>query len=140
MNWKYLQSILLYSMIFCHIIADFNLQGCLADLKQEAWWKKHYPDKKYECDYNAALWMHSFAWSFMIHIPIIVVLLCRNIMTVEKSIILSITFWTNHWIHYIVDDMKANNRVINLCQDQLIHVVQVLGTFSIFVFIVKILG
>jgi hypothetical protein len=26
-------------MIFCHTIDDYALQGKLADLKQQAWWK-----------------------------------------------------------------------------------------------------
>lgn len=60
----------LYSMIFCHIIADFRLQGILTDLKQKKWWKENYPDKKYSHDYITALIIHSFCWSFMIMLPI----------------------------------------------------------------------
>ena len=39
-------------MIFCHIFADINLQGCLADMKCKSWWEQNYPDKKYENDYE----------------------------------------------------------------------------------------
>ena len=27
---------------FLHIVADFNLQGMLKDLKQKSWWEKNY--------------------------------------------------------------------------------------------------
>ena len=131
---------LLLLMIFAHIVDDYYLQGILASMKQKSWWKEHYPEEKYECDYTAALWMHSFAWSFMIHIPVVVVLLYRNMMTVQNSLVLSILFWTNHWIHYLVDDLKANSKVLNLWQDQTIHVVQIFATHAIWVFGGKILG
>ena len=134
-----MKSLLLYAMIFCHIIADFNLQGCLANMKCKDWWQDHYPDKKYEDDYSAAMWIHAFAWSFMIHIPVIAVLICRNMMTVTNTTILSLTFWTNMWVHFWVDMFKANVKLLNLWQDQLFHMLQIILTHVCYVYVMGIL-
>lgn len=65
---KYLgvKLIILVSIIFCHIVDDYYLQGWLASAKQKSWWEKNAPDKLYRYDYIVALFMHSFSWSFMI--------------------------------------------------------------------------
>lgn len=44
-----------------HVIADFNLQGMLGDLKQREWWQKNYPDPKYAGDYRVAGTIHALA-------------------------------------------------------------------------------
>ena len=64
--------LLLFTMIFAHIIDDYCLQGILASMKQKAWWKnqEQYNDK-YKYDYIIALAMHSFSWAFMIMCPIL---------------------------------------------------------------------
>ena len=58
--------IILLSMIFCHIVDDYYLQGWLASAKQKQWWVNNSPDLMYKYDYLMALFMHSFSWSFMI--------------------------------------------------------------------------
>lgn len=35
----------------------------------------------------------------------------------------------NLFMHAIVDDLKANDRVINLCIDQLLHILQIVATY-----------
>lgn len=60
---------ILFTMIFCHIVDDYYLQGWLASAKQKSWWEKNAPGKLYKYDYLAALFMHSFSWSFMIMLP-----------------------------------------------------------------------
>ena len=116
--------ILLFVMIFCHIVDDYYLQGWLASAKQKSWWEKNAPDEMYKHDYLAALFMHSFSWTFMIMlVPTIYVLLVGGIWS-------PITFITNLVIHMIVDDLKANRKKINLVQDQSIHMVQILATWS----------
>lgn len=117
--------IILLSMIFMHIIADFNLQGILGDLKCKSWWEKNYPDENYKYDYIAALAVHSFAWSFMIHIPL-VLYYCGNI---ENGIYFN--FVVQAFAHGLVDHLKANKGVINLCQDQIYHIFQIILTFVI---------
>lgn len=110
-------------MIFCHIYDDYYLQGWLASAKQKIWWEKNAPDKLYKHDYIAALFMHSFSWTFMIMlVPTIYVLLFGGIWS-------PVVFSANLVIHMIVDDLKANRKKINLVQDQTIHMIQILATW-----------
>lgn len=53
--------IILITMIFCHIVDDYYLQGWLASAKQRSWWEKNAPDNLYKHDYLMALFMHSFS-------------------------------------------------------------------------------
>lgn len=113
----------LTAMIFCHIVDDYYLQGWLASAKQKMWWKKNAPDELYKYDYIAALFMHSFSWTFMIMlVPTIYVLLVGGIWS-------PVVFVANLVIHMIVDDMKANRKKINLIQDQSIHMIQIFATW-----------
>lgn len=123
---------LLISMLFCHIIDDYYLQGILASMKQKLWWEKNYPNEKYKNDYKMALFMHSASWSFMILLPVSI----YNIINYYTD-----TFWTmwfiiwiiNLIIHMIVDDLKANKLKINLIIDQIIHMIQIVIAFVILV-------
>ena len=110
-------------MIFCHIVDDYYLQGWLASAKQQSWWEQNAPDKLYKHDYIAALFMHSFSWTFMIMlVPTIYVLLFGGIWN-------PVVFVANLVIHMTVDDLKANKKKINLIQDQSIHMVQIFATW-----------
>ena len=120
--------LILLAMIFCHIADDYYLQGWLASAKQKTWWKKNAPEKLYQNDYIMALFMHSFSWSFMIMIPIIIYLLVRKISFQEWLII---PYFVNMSIHCIVDNLTANKRQINLIQDQSIHLVQIFVTWMV---------
>ena len=53
---------LLPTMTFCHVIADYNLQGILANLKQIKWWEQNYHIDKDEQNASAALRIHSGSW------------------------------------------------------------------------------
>jgi hypothetical protein len=122
---------LLLFMIFCHILDDYYLQGCLASMKQRSWWENNYPDIKYKNDYIIALIEHSFSWTFTIHIP---VLLYHNFIYLDiDTFVLVILFIVNIIIHAIVDNAKANLLKINLIQDQLIHIIQILITWIIYI-------
>ena len=121
--------LILLAMIFCHIVDDYYLQGWLESAKQKSWWEKNAPEKLYRNDYIMALFMHSFSWSFMIMMPIIVYLLICGIGLQEWLVI---PYFVNMAIHCIVDDLKANKRKINLIQDQCIHLVQILVTWVAF--------
>jgi hypothetical protein len=120
--------ILLLSMIFFHIVDDYYLQGWLASAKQRSWWEKNAADDLYKNDYIMALMEHAFSWTFMIHIPIV-----AAGSGIPLSMLL-LTFAINWSIHAIVDDLKANKKVINLIQDQSIHLVQIILTWGIYVF------
>ena len=115
------------SMVFCHIVDDYYLQGWLASAKQKSWWKKNSPDELYKHDYIAALFMHSFSWTFMVMIvPTIYILLFGGRYY-------PVLFIINVFVHMVTDNLKANVKVINLCQDQLIHMIQIIGTFIVLI-------
>jgi len=113
-------------MIFLHIVDDFYLQGILAQLKQRQWWIDNEPFKLYRYDYIVALIVHSFSWAFMIMLPIAIY---QN-FNIKMVFIVAVII--NALIHAITDNAKANKRIINLCVDQLIHLVQIMVTFLIF--------
>ena len=114
--------ILFFSMIFCHIVDDYYLQGWLASAKQKKWWEQNAPDKLYRFDYIMALVCHSFSWSFMIMLPWI-------IYAGSSLNFALIAIPVNVIIHAVVDDLKANKHMLNLIQDQLIHLAQIVITF-----------
>lgn len=112
-------------MIFLHIVDDYYLQGWLASAKQKRYWEENAPDAMYKYDYIWALIMHSFSWTFMIMLPVI--------LFAEYNIDTFITvFIGNIFFHGITDNCKANEKKINLWQDQLIHMMQIIGTYLVF--------
>ena len=71
-----------------------------------------------------ALVMHSMSWSVMIIIPAMVML------SIPSYILLGL-FIINAAIHYYIDDLKANQRKINLILDQSVHMAQGIATWLI---------
>lgn len=110
-------------MIFFHIVDDYYLQGWLASAKQKSYWKENAPDEKYKHDYIWALIMHSFSWAFMIMLPI------AYVQQFNIGFEFFAIFVINVANHAFVDDAKANQKIINLWQDQLIHILQIFWTF-----------
>ena len=92
-------------------------------MKQKDWWKTNYPDNKYKHDYIAALFMHSLSWSFMIMLPI------TTFFSFNIDSFFFFMFFANIVCHMFVDDAKANDKVINLIQDQFAHIVQIIWTW-----------
>lgn len=117
--------VVLIFMIFCHIVDDYYLQGILAKMKQQKFWEGS--DKKYRKDYIMALYMHAFSWAFMIMLP---VLIAFNLNP-------PLWFWFillfNVCLHAAIDNLKCNKLKINLIQDQLIHLGQILITWTMYV-------
>ena len=114
-------------MLFMHIVDDFYLQGWLASAKQKEWWEKNAPEKVYKFDYIWALMIHSFSWTFMTMLPI------AFTMNFEVNGVFICLFVGNLLIHAIVDNMKANLKMINLITDQSIHMLQILITWIIMI-------
>ena len=114
-------------MMFCHIIDDFHIQGILADLKQRMWWKNNVTEKafghRYDNDYLAALIIHGFEWSFIVHIPVM--------FTIGFEPIVFISMCMNSILHAFIDDLKCNRLKLNLWQDQLLHLVQIAATLGV---------
>ena len=118
---------ILIAMIFLHIIDDYVLQApCLCDLKQKSFWEKNAPDKLYRFDYIIALIMHAFSWSFMIMLPIAFAL----DFNVGGTFVFCLLF--NTAMHAVVDNLKANKKVINLWVDQVTHIMQIFTTAAIY--------
>lgn len=118
---------ILLSMVFCHIVDDYYLQGVLASMKQKGWWEKQASySAKYRYDYVIALCMHGFSWTFMIFLPIFV------FKGFDISVRVLFVFLINWAIHSLVDDLKANKKKINLIEDQGIHLIQIAITFVLF--------
>lgn len=116
--------LVLFAMIFCHIVDDYYLQGILANLKQKSWWRNQESyNENYKYDYIIALIMHSFSWSFMIILPFILIGVNQYVIVISIAI--------NTIIHAFIDDLKANKKRINLVQDQAIHLLQILSTWFI---------
>ena len=64
---------LLATMFFMHVVADFNLQGIIASMKQKTWWQKQegYDEEDNGNDYKFPLFWHSLQWSFCIMLPLL---------------------------------------------------------------------
>lgn len=115
---------ILFCMIFCHIVDDYYLQGWLASAKQKEWWEKNAPCKLYKNDYYMALVMHAFSWTFMMMlVPTLLLLPDYNVKTY------GCIFFANWIVHLVTDDAKANEKRINLIEDQLIHIIQIVCTW-----------
>lgn len=117
----------LLSMVFCHIVDDYYLQGKLALFKQKSWWEEKAPDQLYKYDYIVGLIMHSFSWAFMIMLPVAVS------QSFDIGAGFAAMFVVNTAVHAIVDHLKANKRKINLITDQSIHICQIIVTFMVWI-------
>lgn len=113
----------LFLMVFLHICDDYYLQGWLASAKQKSWWEQHAPQEMYKYDYLVALFMHSFSWAFMIMLP------CLFYLNFNIDFNVLVIFFFNLCTHFIIDNEKANNKTINLVQDQLVHLMQIIFTY-----------
>lgn len=123
-----MKTLILITMVFLHIMDDFYLQGVLAQMKQRKWWEEQTTDKQYKHDYIAALIIHGFSWSFMVHLPFtgLIVLLDRF----EDVSVLVLSLTAHAAVHALIDHFKANKHVINLIEDQLFHATQVWVIFA----------
>ena len=128
----YMKILLLLGMIFMHIIADYN-QGWIAEAKQKKYWEKNVPDMMhlYKNDYKVVMLIHSFKWTFlMMLIPMSYMFISFGYKITNSCFMIIISlFILNIWIHYIVDDMKANKFKINLVFDQSMHLLQIIATW-----------
>ena len=127
-----------FIMLFMHTIADFVLQTtCLSDLKQIKKWNEFTKDMfdedveetMYRNDYVAALLTHSFMWSFMTFVPLL--LIGQNYWLLILIIVV------NSIIHLLIDNIKANFYLISLCTDQVWHINQILISFIIYLLLQK---
>lgn len=117
--------IVLILMLLAHFFADFHLQGILADMKQEQWWrKKEKYNSKYKYDYVAALAIHSAEWTLWVMMPPLFLL-----PHLDLSIFLLLAA-LNMVVHSLTDNSRVNYKDINLIQDQIIHLAQIAFTYA----------
>ena len=121
---------ILIFMLFCHIVDDYYLQGLLAQLKQKSWWKENYPNKMYQYDYLIALIEHSFSWAFMIMLPIFVVMYKTDNY---RPLFYCLAILLNMVVHSIIDHLKANCKKFGLLVDQLLHIIQIVITWLVYI-------
>lgn len=115
----------LFMMLFLHILDDFHLQGCLANMKQKAWWVKNVPpDPKYKYDWIPALVAHVISWTIIVMLP------CVLFMDAPVALVVAL-FLFNCAVHFFVDDLKCNRLAIGLVEDQLLHLSQIIFTFLV---------
>ena len=123
--------LILFIMIFCHIIDDYKLQGILANMKQRKWWIENANKSLYQNDYKMALIEHAFSWSFTTTLPFLVIAFIQN--NGLLAVLLIISYIINTAIHAFVDNLKANKFKINLVEDQLVHLTQIICTWIILI-------
>ncbi len=116
-------TVLIFATILCHILADYNLQGWLADAKQKDWWKTHAPEKRYRYDWIVALITHGAMWSIIMLIPTFIIMNDRISWYWYVGMILY-----NTAMHALIDHGKANLKLINLIEDQWMHAIQIAST------------
>ena len=113
-------------MIFLHVVADFNMQSSMVNMKEKKYWENQGEKNKF--DYVMPLIGHAFQWSFMVHVPIMLYCIVTN--SLEELCYFSIVI--NSFIHAGIDTLKANDKKINLIQDQWLHMLQIIATWAIF--------
>ena len=106
-------------MLFMHVIEDFHIQGILANMKQRVWWfnQRGY-SPRYKYDYIPSVLAHGFEWAFIIYIPIF------YYIGVSYFVLFSLIITA--LLHAFIDHLKCNMGLINLCQDQTLHILQIL--------------
>ena len=121
-----LKSYIFIFMLFAHCIGDYILQkDFISKAKRKSFWLNIKDEKVDTFAYLSILCVHAFIWSFCIHLPLILFLPQSNIIVVSIFI--------NFLIHGIIDDLKANRNKISMTIDQLIHVLQIVITYILFI-------
>ena len=123
---------ILILMILAHIIDDFVLQPqCLSELKQkDYWYRKGIWKGIWKFDFLCAGLIHSISWSCMIVLPV----LFLKELTPQLELYIKWVTLANIIVHFIVDNLKANMKHINLWIDQLIHFLQIFVSYAIFTY------
>lgn len=138
-----MEFLLLFIMFFLGIVAEFNMQGKLLKLKSEQWWDQQlarydlpddFPDsrqahKMYRFDFLVGLILHGFLWSFMILLPLLVLMFVKNDFYVLAYVLCLIG---NTAIHAFVSHLMCNRFIINLAEEQIGRIIQILVSWSLF--------
>lgn len=107
-------------MLLGHLVSDYTLQGWLADAKTKDWWHRNASDPKYRHDWVAGLTCHALYWSLLTFLPLYQHPLWWLLVVTQAG------------IHMVIDHTKCNARMINLWQDQLLHLGQIVVAYLMF--------
>ena len=129
--------IVIFSMLFLHIIADFIVQNeFMSKFKQKSKWKDACIDefktyekadkmlKKYKFDYIPVLFVHAFSWAFITYLPLLHYAFYSKILMPETWCVFVLI---QTFVHMYIDNKKCNKFEINLIMDQLLHLLQILS-------------
>lgn len=132
--------LILFTMVFIHIMLDFHQGDTIATMKTKQWWLNH-PDygEKYKYDYIVVLLVHGLSWAFAVSIPLFVYIHINPIgfIFMNTNNLMVVLLWFvifNGLGHALIDHLKANEKIINLIADQVLHLIQILIVWGIFVY------
>ena len=130
--------------IFLHVWSDFYKQKWLAQAKCKSWWLEQeeatYIDATYKLpkirplyqkDYWGMLGAHSAHWAFCVMLPVLIYGICNTNNIDFFGFVAIIVFVINIILHSIIDNLKANVKIINLLQDQFFHLIQIILTIVV---------
>lgn len=121
-----MDGIILLSMIFAHIFADFVFQNnFMATYKQKSNWIEYVSASNglYKNDYKVVLLVHSFSWAFITYLPL---------LYYECYLYYALLVILQTPIHTYIDHLKCNLLKINLVTDQALHLVQIVLPFILY--------
>ena len=114
-------------VLLLHFYSDFNLQigAKLDSMKQKIWWRRQFNKlkmdavdaKRYRYDFKCALLIHALVWSILTFAPLIY--FTKNVVGILAIVVV------NALTHAWIDDVKANEYVLNLIEDQVMHIIQI---------------
>lgn len=115
-------------MLLCHIIDDFCLQlSFLSNAKQKKFWEPY--GEKYKNDWIPSIIIHGLEWSIMVHLPIMIML------PEVPGYCLFINILLQAACHSCIDHCKCNMLILNLAEDQILHLVQIILSVVLFFFL-----
>lgn len=131
--------LLFFGMFVMHYLGDWVLQtDVIAKYKQKDSWEDLIAkDRMYENDYSCVMELHCLFWSICIHVPIVIYEYITTGFIYEDfpsffEIFLLASIIINMIIHYVVDELKANRKLINLRTDQSLHYIQIAATLVVY--------
>lgn len=128
-----MKTLLLFSMLWFHILDEFYMPTILNKLKCKRWWKEN-TDEHYHNDWAMSLMLYGMMWSMTIHIPVVTYLYFTNNLKSMYGFIVG-TICINQFIHCIIDDLKCNRGALNLTQSQILHIIQIVCTYIFYTII-----
>ena len=111
-------------MLLAHLLADYPLQGWLAQAKARKYWENS--PKKNRFDHIPALICHGAMWAILVGLPPVMATLLWGVGTPQLIWLFYLFIPVNAFAHCSIDHCKATYGAINLWQDQLFHLAQIL--------------